>query len=376
MFKWLRKNEQGSVMVIVAIALTVLLGFTGMAVDFGGMAMTKQELQNAADAAALAAGQVRVEGQTTGAADVAGYNIIEANGFVPGDGKTVANIQHEGDKVIVTIETPQDLPFTATLTGKKETTIQARAVAQITSAVGNFPYALFAAQEMDDGGDGLDVNGQGSNGVTIYGNMHSNSDIRMKHANVIGGVATAVGDISIQSGSSASTLVIPMPDCSGLIADIKNNAYTVSSYSGSLEDLIEKALDNGQPKNGVINIYVKSSLSFKKGKDVHNSDYPVNLLVQDDLNFSKATVTSEDDAPFVFISETGDITVNGVSANAKHFHGLILAPEGDVTFNGNTVNIEGSVIAQNIRKNGGSFTVTYNEYVDFHLPDGKVRLIE
>lgn len=376
MFKWLRKNEQGSVMVIVAISLTVLLGFTGMAVDFGGMALTKQGLQNAADAAALAAGQVRVEGQSTGAADVAGYNVIEANGFVPGDGKTVANIQYEGDKVIVTIETPQNLPFTATLTGKKETTIQARAVAEITSAVGNFPYALFAAQEMDDGGEGLDVNGKG-HGVTVYGNMHSNSDINMQFANVIGGVATAVGDISIQSGSSASTLVIPMPDASGLIADIKNKAYPVSSYSGSLEDLIEDALDNGQPgADGVINIWVKSSLTFKKGNGVHNSEYPVNLLVQDDFNFGKATVTSDDDAPFVFISENGDITVNGESANAKHFHGLILAPKGDVTFNGNTVNIEGSVIAQNIRKNGGSFTVTYNEYVDFHLPDGKVRLIE
>lgn len=47
-------EEQGSVMIMVVIALLVLIGFTGLVVDGGSMYMTKSKLQNAADAAALA----------------------------------------------------------------------------------------------------------------------------------------------------------------------------------------------------------------------------------------------------------------------------------------------------------------------------------
>ena len=48
------KNQAGVSAVIVAICLTMLIGFTALAVDVGYMYVTKNELQNVADAAALA----------------------------------------------------------------------------------------------------------------------------------------------------------------------------------------------------------------------------------------------------------------------------------------------------------------------------------
>lgn len=48
------KNQAGVTVVIVAIVLTVLIGFTALAVDVGYMYVTKNELQNVADASALA----------------------------------------------------------------------------------------------------------------------------------------------------------------------------------------------------------------------------------------------------------------------------------------------------------------------------------
>lgn len=48
------KNQAGVSAVIVAIVLTMLIGFTALAVDVGYMYVTKNELQNVADAAALA----------------------------------------------------------------------------------------------------------------------------------------------------------------------------------------------------------------------------------------------------------------------------------------------------------------------------------
>ena len=49
------KNQAGATAVIVAIVLPMLIGFGALAVDVGYMHVTKNELQNVADAAALAA---------------------------------------------------------------------------------------------------------------------------------------------------------------------------------------------------------------------------------------------------------------------------------------------------------------------------------
>ncbi len=48
-------NARGNVMVLTALALPVLIGMTGLAIEGGNWYMTKRAMQNAADAAALAA---------------------------------------------------------------------------------------------------------------------------------------------------------------------------------------------------------------------------------------------------------------------------------------------------------------------------------
>lgn len=54
-FPFFYHDESGAVAVIVAILLTVFLGVAALAVDIGHLAIVKNELQNAADATALAA---------------------------------------------------------------------------------------------------------------------------------------------------------------------------------------------------------------------------------------------------------------------------------------------------------------------------------
>ena len=49
-----RRRPRGQSLVIVAVSLIVLMGFAGIAIDVGNMMLTRNELQNAADAAALA----------------------------------------------------------------------------------------------------------------------------------------------------------------------------------------------------------------------------------------------------------------------------------------------------------------------------------
>ena len=52
-----RRRRAGGALVYTAIVLIVLIGFAGLAIDWGYMTWTAQKLQNVADAAALAGAQ-------------------------------------------------------------------------------------------------------------------------------------------------------------------------------------------------------------------------------------------------------------------------------------------------------------------------------
>jgi Flp pilus assembly protein TadG len=58
------RNESGAVAIITAILMVVLLGFLALAVDVGHLATVKNELQNAADAAAIAGARALVFGDS------------------------------------------------------------------------------------------------------------------------------------------------------------------------------------------------------------------------------------------------------------------------------------------------------------------------
>ena len=52
-----RNRRRGSVIVYTAIVMFVIVGFVGLAIDWGYMTWTAQKLQTTADAAALAGAQ-------------------------------------------------------------------------------------------------------------------------------------------------------------------------------------------------------------------------------------------------------------------------------------------------------------------------------
>jgi Flp pilus assembly protein TadG len=54
MIRTLHTNDEGAVIVIVAVSIAVLIAFVGLALDIGQIYVTKQKAQSAADAAALA----------------------------------------------------------------------------------------------------------------------------------------------------------------------------------------------------------------------------------------------------------------------------------------------------------------------------------
>src|SRR5574340_615149 len=76
----LPKRQRGAVAVVVGIAILVLLGMIGLALDMGQMFVNKTELQNAADACALAAAR-ELDGNADALvrADAAGVKVGASN---------------------------------------------------------------------------------------------------------------------------------------------------------------------------------------------------------------------------------------------------------------------------------------------------------
>lgn len=75
------KSERGQALILIALAIVVLIGMTGLAVD-GGMVMAdRRSSQNAADNAALAAAYRMAAGGTKAQARDAATLIAEKNGF-------------------------------------------------------------------------------------------------------------------------------------------------------------------------------------------------------------------------------------------------------------------------------------------------------
>ena len=88
-----KNKHSGSIMIMVAIMLPIILGILSLAVDLGNVFLVRSQMQNAADAASLAAAG-RLRSGTTAAqiaiAKTAAVNIANLNGFPVGATTTIA----------------------------------------------------------------------------------------------------------------------------------------------------------------------------------------------------------------------------------------------------------------------------------------------
>ncbi|WP_385899723.1 pilus assembly protein TadG-related protein [Tessaracoccus sp. O5.2] len=94
-------SERGAVAITVALLMVSLVGFTAIAVDVGALWMDRKELQNGADAAALALAQSCAEGACE--ADEPGMASSYATGNKRDDNVTVTGITHGSSSVTVDV---------------------------------------------------------------------------------------------------------------------------------------------------------------------------------------------------------------------------------------------------------------------------------
>ncbi len=141
------RRQRGQVLVIFALAITVLFAAAGLAFDVGRFYSERRFLQNSADAAALAAGNALIRGETVTQADARAREVLTANfahspsGVVPslppvtpvyeaghaGDPEFLANgILISGSEVRVAVQNPVGYTF-GRIVGLDQSTIGGQA---------------------------------------------------------------------------------------------------------------------------------------------------------------------------------------------------------------------------------------------------------
>lgn len=135
----LKKEEQGAVLVIVAVALMAMLGMTALVVDVGALTLEKNRLSNATDAAALAAAR---ELPSPTAAEQIALEYVTYNNVLPEETKVTFN----NDNTKITVEATRTVNYTfARVLGINSGTVNARSAAAfgaISSATGVVPFGI------------------------------------------------------------------------------------------------------------------------------------------------------------------------------------------------------------------------------------------
>lgn len=163
-----------------AAAMIVILGFAAMAVDIGFLLAERRGVQNAADAAAMAAARHIARGNDAASAEVVGYDYAELNGFSDG-GDTSISLSVDSDEVAASVEHEVTSFFLrAFYTGSWS--VSASATAMIVPDPG--PFAMIALGDdpsCNPANSGIRFSGlgPGAGAEILGGGIGSNSCIRV-----------------------------------------------------------------------------------------------------------------------------------------------------------------------------------------------------
>ncbi len=266
-------NNNGSVIIIFALSLTVLAGCMALVSDVGMLAVEKGRLSNAVDAATLAAARARVEHPGTEHAIAASY--LSKNGFPNVDFQIV--IDHENNTLEIDASKNVDFKFAKVL-GIDNGTAIAHAKGQILPVLGvNNGIRPFALADMplvigesytlkEGGGSGYTGNygaiELGGNGAKTYlDNIVSGYNGRLMVGDVI---STEPGNMSGPTFTGVTSLI---EDCT------HNPKCTATSFEPDCPKLITIVIVNTLAVNGRKDVIIKGFASFfLTGVDGHGHD--------------------------------------------------------------------------------------------------------
>jgi Flp pilus assembly protein TadG len=240
-------DTRGNIMVLMALALPVLLGMLGIAVEAGHWYLTKRDMQNAADAAVIAASTNGATGAVAEAKAVtARYGYTDGAGDTTIAVSTAASCPGGGSNcysVTVTRKLAQSFSlFTgfdggSTIGTRKAISLNAVAVASVGTV--NREYCILA---LDTSGDAFRLNGA-PNANLAGCNVMSNANMRCNGHDSDADIADAVGTNSgcgntrnsgvaaVSDPYSSRASAIPANTCSSYPTTATGGNLLSGSYS-------------------------------------------------------------------------------------------------------------------------------------------------
>ena len=372
-------DQKGSVIVTIALILTVIFGFAGLAIDTANLYAIRTKMQNAVDAA-VCAGGLKLPDQTSATTQANAF--ITNNNFNPNTttitftqdaAKNPANYPEINCSMTNSVQT-----YLMGVLGFKTVSVNVLAEGVLINqnpVAGPFKYTLFSNLPLPLSGSrtvtgsvhsnmGLSMSGsnntitgaaEGATGVTISGsNQYIGSVSADKLSDIIiSGSGNTIGPLS--GGAS----VIPMPDYTTQIETAAEQGGTV--YSNT------KTLSGTNNING--NIWVEGNATLS-GVTTNGTGA---ILANGDITTSGTTTVNGANQVCLY-SANGNITISGSFTNGTGASEIIYAPKGTVSISGNTT-IHGRIVANQIVISG-SFTIDGSDYPVKFLPgNNHVRLI-
>lgn len=210
-----RDDESGQVLVLTALSMVLLMGFTALAVDVGVLFRAKRNLQIAADAAATAGVQNLHYGLSASTAARAAATANGMTGTCGGSGTKVCVYSPAVDGpnagvagfVEVTISQPEPTTFMGIITHNNFVAVSARAVGGTSSSTGCI-YTLGTT------GTDIDITGSGNISLPSCGILDDSSSSS-------GSSAPALKDTASGNLTASSIQIV--------------GGYNISSMSGTFE---------------------------------------------------------------------------------------------------------------------------------------------
>jgi Flp pilus assembly protein TadG/cytoskeletal protein CcmA (bactofilin family) len=358
-------EERGSVSIIVAISIAVLMAFSAIVIDVGRVALEKQELQNALDSACLAGAQELPDSTSTAMQMAITY--FEQNGF-PEAAIQQIEFLNSNKKIRITAGQPVEYTFAKIFQNGNNTTVTVSASAQISSVFEPFNYTLFSGSEMDL------LQFKGENIIT--GNVHSNNSI--KNAATVTGVVTAVNTIDAKvyasGGKIEGSAYVFMPDFSDVInlATTIDQSALINIFGATYtENNNEYAMSEGQ-LNSLLTMYPTALINGNLAINGSGINSTGSIITTGDMAFNGSNVNMDASDSVCFYSMNGDITFNGGNGVVN---GILYAPSGTVRLNGSGGVFYGSIVGDLVTCDGG-VNLTYNAQVAGSVPLTITRLVE
>lgn len=332
MLRRVAKNERGSVILIIALGLSVLAGMAGMVVDVGYLYLEHAKLQNGVDAACLA-GAAFLPDTGTAASKASFY--ATANGLTNGD--LISSFPNT-NRIDVTY-TEEFGTFFLRLLGVDSATIKVKAAAILPGAP-NSPAVLALKQHTNT--VTLRVNG---NDININGSMHSNSLLGLN------------GSITVDGGVSSSDSPLKLGTNVNVTGSQTEGASIIETpdYGDKIDALPSASYDTNQRFNGN-NTSINGTIKVNGSIDINGNNISGDgsLIATGDIHNNGNAITQSGSGEVFIYSSDGNIHING---NNITIDATLFAPNGDVTINGNNITINGRIIGNTVTVNGSGLTV-------------------